>query len=136
MIRPVLYLILGCSIYIAALSYAKVPVGGIVLGFGDMAQGSYHEDVPFFKSRDHVKEWTKKHKRDEWLFTQLKKRQHELWEDAHDKHVGWMLAGQQQTGNMYYDQYVLVGLAVKIMGKDMAQVGSSVYMGEMPWRKL
>lgn len=134
MIRPLVYGILTASFYLAALSYA-----GIV-GYGNMEfvtdSAMYHEDVPFFKSRDHVKEWTKKHKRDEWLFTQLKKRQHELWEDAHDKHVGWMLVGQQQTGNMYYDQYVLVGLAVKIMGKDMAQVGSSVYMGEIPWRKL
>lgn len=90
--------------------------GGIV-GFGaDPAM--YIEDVPgTFSSYDDAIKYANRKKWNDDVLTRLKEKYKELWEDAYDPQVGWMLANQNPKDNIYRDQWQRIGIAIKIIEK-------------------
>lgn len=95
---------------------AHAAPGGIV-GYGaDPAM--YIEDVPgTFSSYDEAIKYANRKKWNDDVLIRLKEKYKELWEDAYDPQVGWMLANQNPKDNIYRDQWQRIGVAIKIIEK-------------------
>lgn len=89
--------------------------GGIVLSFGDMAQGAPKYILPHFRDEDEAIEFSLRRKWIEPFLQQMKEHRTVLYDQAYHRTNGWMLSGQRQKGNIYWEQWHYVDLSIRIM---------------------
>lgn len=124
-------------IFLLLLSPVLADVGGI--NFAMTGQDKYV--IPVFRSEDEAIEFAIRTKWREPLLQQMITHMNDLWKNSSDRHSGWLLAGQKQDGNIYWEQWKRAEIVVRIMSRykergikgDPAQVGSSFVASSIPW---
>jgi len=100
--------------------------------------------IPAFKSEDDAIRYATKAKWIEPLLQQMIAHRDMLRINSDDPSVGWLLKHQSPIGNIYYEQWKYVDIAVRIMINfkkkgikgDQSMVGSSIYAGSYPIRSV
>lgn len=99
----------------------------------------YIEDVPYFISTVAAVTYAHRVKWNDRILARLKEKEKELRDDSYDEETGWMLYNQKQIGNIHRDQWIRIGIAIRIIEsykrrgiKGDPAMGSTFYAGMEP----